>query len=153
MLLGYGYKHTSLCWPASKIKGAKRSYEDERLSLLGDSFSIFSFAIVAAALCKKFLPSVHYKAVAARMGLAPGFLAPFHCQAPLQRRLQYGSTLTNDMFSVKELNQILLTKTNHTGSDIKVTTGEILNPKAAARQRSCRLVGLSRSFQISLENS
>ena len=134
LLLGYGYKHTSLCWPASKIKGAKRSYEDERLSLLGDSFSIFSFAIVAAASCKKFLPSVHYKAVAARMGLAPGFLAPFHCQAPLQRRLQYGSTLTNDMFSVKELNQILLTKTNHTGSDIKVTTGEILNPKAAARQ-------------------
>eukprot|EP00435_Cladocopium_sp_Y103_P069428 s503_g33.t1 len=48
LLLGYGYGHTSLCYSASKIKQSKVKYEDERLSLLGDSFSVYSFVIAAA---------------------------------------------------------------------------------------------------------
>ena len=32
------------------------------------------------------------------------------------------------------LNKILLARVNHTGSDIRITTGEILNPKAFPRQ-------------------
>ena len=36
--------------------------------------------------------------------------------------------------SIQDLNRILLTRTNHTGSDVKISTGEVLNPKAAVRQ-------------------
>jgi len=35
---------------------------------------------------------------------------------------------------VKMMNQLLLRRTNHTGSDVRIATGEILNPKAVARQ-------------------
>jgi hypothetical protein len=33
-----------------------------------------------------------------------------------------------------DLNRLLLTKVNHTGSDIRITTGEILCPKSVPRQ-------------------
>ena len=36
--------------------------------------------------------------------------------------------------SVQDLNRLLLTRVNHTGSDIRISTGEILNPKAHPRQ-------------------
>lgn len=32
------------------------------------------------------------------------------------------------------INKILLSRTNHTGSDVRISTGEILNPKAIVRQ-------------------
>ena len=37
-LLGYGWGHTLPAMSASQAKSSGRSYEDERLSLLGDSF-------------------------------------------------------------------------------------------------------------------
>ena len=55
-----------------KIKQSKEKYEDERLSLLGDSFSIYSFVIVAAALCRKMIPRVSYYHLTQRMGISPG---------------------------------------------------------------------------------
>lgn len=58
LLLGYGYNHTVLAWPASKVKQNPRGFDDARHSYLGDSFSIYSFCIVAAALAYKFLPSM-----------------------------------------------------------------------------------------------
>ena len=134
LLLGYGYGHTSLCFSASKIKQSWSAYEDERSSLLGDSFSVHSFVIVCAALCRNFLLDVHVQHLYQRMGLAPGFVAPLRCVAPIQRCLQYGSRHLYSQRSVRELNQILLSKTNHTGSDVRVTTGEVLNPKAVVRQ-------------------
>ena len=137
LLLGYGYEHTSLCWAASLIKGDPQRYEDERLSLLGDCFSIYSFVVVAAALSRNFLPYIHYAHLAKRMGLAPGVLAPVRLTAPLSRKLQYGLALGKRKCTVKELNQVLLTKTNHTGSDIRLTTGEIMNPRAVVRQSIC----------------
>eukprot|EP00435_Cladocopium_sp_Y103_P053433 s832_g17.t1 len=51
ILLGYGAGHTCLCFSASLIKQSQIKYEDERLSLLGDSFSVLSFVIPAAGLC------------------------------------------------------------------------------------------------------
>lgn len=38
------------------------------------------------------------------------------------------------MLPSSDLNRILLTKVNHTGSDIRVSTGDILNPRAFPRQ-------------------
>ena len=133
LLLGYGWQHTSLCFSASKIKQSKAAYENERLSLLGDSFSIYSFVIAAAALCKDFMPKLHYQHMTKRMGLAPGFRAPWRAVAPLKRSLQYGSD-GNFQHELHELSRILLTRVNHTGSDVRVSTGEILNYKAFPRQ-------------------
>lgn len=135
LLLGYGWQHTKTAWSASRIKQNKVGYSDVRNSLLGDSFSIFSFVILAVVCSKRFLPTIPYVVLAGRMGLAPGFRAALRCSAPLARRLQYGfSTQDGSSISVEHLNRLLLRKTNHTGSDVRVITGEIMNAKTYPRQ-------------------
>ena len=134
LLLGYGAHHTKLCYSASAIKQSKSKYEDERLSLLGDSFSIYSFVIVAAALRRSFLTRVNYHHLTRRMGLAPGFVLALHHEVPLSRKISYGFEGVRMAATVEMLNKILLSRTNHTGSDVRISTGEILNPKAAIRQ-------------------
>ena len=133
LLLGYGYQHTKLCYSASKIKQFMTQYEDERLSLLGDSFSVVSFVIIAAALCRRYMPKIPYSNLLKRMGLSPGFTTTLRVAAPLQRGLCYG-IFDKIPGNIQDLNRILLTRTNHTGSDVKISTGEFLNPKAAVRQ-------------------
>ena len=136
-LLGYGAEHTALCLSASQQKqvGA-RAYEDLRCSLLGDSFSVLSFVVPGAALCRRFLPTLDYQWLANRMGLAPGFRTPLRCSAPISHQLSYGFGLhaLGSQLRPQDLNRILLTKVNHTGSDIRVSTGDILNPRAFPRQ-------------------
>ena len=134
LLMGYGWKHTSLCYSASKIKGSYQRYDDERHSLLGDSFSIYSFIIPAYCLCRNFLPRVKYQHLSQRMGLAPGFRNSVRSVVPLCRRLAYGHASDSQQRYIQDLNRYLLTRTNHTGSDIRISTGEILNPKAHPRQ-------------------
>lgn len=104
--------------------------------MLGDSFSIYSFVIQGAALCQRFLPRIPYSWMALRMGMAPGFRAPLRSRAPLGRFLQYGfrEQAQARSYTPQDLNRILLTKVNHTGSDIRVATGDVLNPKAFPRQ-------------------
>lgn len=133
LLLGYGFGHTKRCMSASDIKKSKQAYEDERLSLLGGSFSIYSFVIIAATLCARFLPKLHYADLTRRMGMAPGFRAPIRWKIPLSRSLGYGypGSLSG---TVAQLNKVLLSKVNHTGSDVRITTGEVLNPKSVPRQ-------------------
>lgn len=137
LLLGYGFGHTKLCMAASKQKEVgPQVVEDVRRSLLGDSFSIYSFCIAGAALCQRFLPRMEYSWIAHRMGIAPGFRAPLRSQAPLGRFLQYGfrSLAVDRPFTPGDLNRILLSKTNHTGSDVRIASGDVLNPKAFPRQ-------------------
>ncbi len=60
--------------------------------------------------------------------------------APLTRELCYGtpySALKRFPVSVEDLNRFLLRRTNHTGSDIRVVTGEVMNPKTFPRQAVC----------------
>ena len=134
LLLGYGFGHTELCYSASDIKRSKVAWEDERLSLLGDSFSIHSFVIVGAALCSRFIGQVSYKTLAGRMGMAPGACVPLFKSCPISRSLRYGTKEESLQGSPSTLNKIFLSKTNHTGSDVRIVTGEILNPKAVVRQ-------------------
>ena len=134
LLLGYGWGHTELCYSASDIKSNPEGYQDERLSLLGDSFSLFSFIIPAYGLCTKYLPKLAYTFLARRMGMAPGFCAALQLQAPIQRYLQYGCRERGLLKTLQQLNRILLTRVNHTGSDIKITTGEVFAPRAVPRQ-------------------
>ena len=134
LLLGYGWKHTSLCYNARDIKKSFQQYDDERNSLLGDSFSIYSFIIPAVALCQRYISRVCYKHLCRRMGLSPGFRCGLRFVAELSRHLNYGGINLNSETSVKILNKLLLSRTNHTGSDVRISTGEFLNPKAHPRQ-------------------
>jgi len=88
--LGYGFKHTALAWSASQIKQNKLGYSDTRHRLLGDSFSIYSFVIIAAIMSRQWIPQVAYEHLAKRMGMAPGFRAALRSVIPSQRSLSYG---------------------------------------------------------------
>ena len=54
LLHGLGFGHTKLCWNASAIKGDPQGFEDARKSLVGDSFSCYSFCYLAAMMCSKY---------------------------------------------------------------------------------------------------
>lgn len=135
LLLGFGFGHTSLCWGATAVKGDLQGFEDKRKSLLGDSFSMLSFATVLA--CSMSWDSTPFSVdhLVRRLGLAPGFCTGWAAPAPVARRLQFGtgSTDWNPESPVRELNKLLLQRTNHTGSDVRVVTGQFLG-KSPVRQ-------------------
>ena len=139
-LLGYGFNHTKLAWNASRVKQDEIGFSDCRHRLLGDCYSCYSFVILAAACARKFLPQISYQHVTNRMGLAPGFCAHIRGISPLQRQLSYGSArMESEYFNrgMERLNRLMLRRTNHTGSDIRVLTGEIFNSKAFPRESVC----------------
>lgn len=118
---------------ASNIKHDAQAYEDVRCSFVGDSFSMYSFVIFSWGACHELCPRVTYEHLAMRMGLAPGFSCHVSLTCPLQRALSYGGC-RDPTISVGDLTRILLTRVNHTGSDVRVTTGRVMNPKAFPRQ-------------------
>ena len=137
ILLGYGYQHTIMAWSASQQKQNPQCFSDCRHRLLGDSFSIFSFAILAAACAKQFIPTMSYSRLSQRMGLATGFRGLFRGVAPISQSLRYGSLSVDPQYfqqGVQFLNRYLLRKTNHTGSDIRVLTGDALACRSFPRQ-------------------
>ena len=134
VLLGYGWGHTELALSASEIKQGRTNYEDVRCSLLGDSFSIYSFVIPGAAMAHEFLPAIDYKHRARRMGVAPGFRLPIRYEAPLCRSLSYGILNPREAPQIQDLNAIFLSRVNHTGSDVRISSGEVVNPKTYPRQ-------------------
>ena len=128
LLLGYGRHHTRRAMSASEVKSGATAFEDKRLSMLGDSFSIYSFVLFAVACCRNFLPIMSYVHLTKRMGLAPGFRGQLRTQAPLQKSLRYGTPLKlleQSHKSVSDFNRFLLHRTNHTGSDVRIATGDI----------------------------
>lgn len=135
-LHGFGARHTELCWNANQIKQNPSGYEDEKASLVGDSFSVYSFVYFAAQACRKFIPQVSYSQLVQRMGLAPGLTMDYSHLAPLSRAPCYGPGDTPQA-QVNDLRRCLLRRVNHTGSDIRICSGVILNPKAYPRQSVC----------------
>ena len=133
ILHGYGYEHTAVCWSASDIKKDPVGYHDQRASLMGDSFSVFSFVIFAWRSCFKWLPSLRYTRLANRMGLAPGTTSEIKQVALLARKLCYGYPNVT-RWQPSDLTRALLARVNHTGSDVRISTGTIMNPKAFPRQ-------------------
>ena len=136
VLLGYGRGHTPIAWSASKQKQNKQGFSDARHSYLGDSFSIVSFVIFAFACCKSWLPHLPYQHLVKRLGMAPGFRSPIRLCIPLGRNLKYGSDckLWSPDNGMEQFNRMMLRRTNHTGSDIRVTTGEVFNARTFPRQ-------------------
>ena len=135
--MGYGYEHTALAWSTSQIKQSPQEFDDARHSYLGDSSSIYSFVIIAAALARKFIPHFTFQRLAMRMGMAPGFRAHIRSVIPLCRHLAYRSLPIPESMGtlgLEQFNRMLLRRTNHTGSDIRVVTGDFTNPKVFPRQ-------------------
>ena len=85
-------------------------------------------------MCRKYLPEVSYQHVCKRMGLAPGFRAPLRVQAPPIRGLSYGNVGDSSTSTVSGLNRFMLGRTNHTGSDIRIVSGDIVSAKTYPRQ-------------------
>ena len=133
LLMGYGWGHTELCLSASDIKKSKVHYEDTRQALIGDGFAIASFLIAAAGLCREFIEVKNYSHWCQRLGMAPGFCSQPDVVIPIKRGLSYGCSCEVDC-DPHLLNRLLLTKTNHTGSDVRVSSGTIVNPRAFPRQ-------------------
>lgn len=83
-------KHTAIACPASKIKQNTVGFSDLRSSLLGDSFSVYSFVVLAIACCRKYLPVIPCSVVVQRMGLAPGIRAGLKTVVPWPRGYNMG---------------------------------------------------------------
>lgn len=140
LLMGYGFGHCQLAWSASQIKQSRRNFELEKCSLIGDAFSIHSFVVIGAAISREFLPRIHYQHLANRLGLAPGFRVSLRLQAPIARKLVYGCqnfVHAAPNLTVQELNKFFLGRANFTGSDVRVTSGDIVNPRSFPRQPVC----------------
>ena len=78
-----------------------------------------------------------YKHLVQRMGLAPGFRGQLRMQAPLCKTLRYGTpvvVLEQSHKTVSDFNRFFLRRTNHTGSDVRIATSDILAPKQYPRQ-------------------
>ena len=132
LLHGLGFEHTSLCWSAGDIKNDPQGFEDQRKTLVGDSFSCYSFVFIAAQLCNRWMTLPSYSQLADRMGMAPGFCCPLAVKIPLQRGLSYSSECT--ILPVQCLHSALLRRVNHTGSDVRISSGTLMNPRNFPRQ-------------------
>ena len=131
LLLGYGAGHTATCMSASTAKRSKRAYEDARLTLCGDSFSMVSFTIMAAAMCSELVPRMPPQMIVDRLGLAPGATAHPSLRVPLTRKLAYGGDPTRPTSPV-DLVKHLGKSVNHTGSDVRLLTGQPMNKRLVA---------------------
>ena len=72
LLLGFGYQHTHFAMSASETKNSGTVFEDKKLSLCGDSFSMLSFGWVISQLCSCWVRPRSPTEIIRRMGLAPG---------------------------------------------------------------------------------
>ena len=102
--MGYGHGRTA----ASTAKGNESKYEGERCSLVGDdSLLVWSFVLFAASAVKKYTGTFDVALLFARMGLPPG------CRLPHGRS------------GVSDLNRHLAARVRLTGSDVRISTGQI----------------------------
>lgn len=131
ILLGFGPGHTSTCRSASDVKKSYTAYEDSRLSLCGDSFAISSFAIMGAQMCATMVPRMSPQVIQQRLGLAPGSSAHPRLLVPMTRLLAYGAEQGQPGSLVELVRRLGLT-VNHTGSDVRLTTGQLLGRKTGA---------------------
>ena len=96
---------------------------------------MLSFGWVAGQLCCAIRPPPTVQEIVNVLGLAPGPCARAGASAPMGRWKQYGF---NDIEDSDEASQFLVNKlalgANHTGSDVRITTGELMTPSKSVRQ-------------------
>ena len=132
-LLGYGTNHTALAFSASEAKSRPGPLKDERNSLLGDSFSIYSFMIIAAFASFPWTHAIEISSMNNRTGLPPGYSLHLRHTWPLSATSQTPKELSM-RGTLQELNQWLLRRTNHTGADVRLISGTLMNPRAFPRE-------------------
>lgn len=136
-LMGYGPGHTYPAFSASAAKGSPSGYEDERMSLVGDSFPANTFWLFAAEAVREWIPRrspEHYKQ---RLGMFPGACLDISLQAPIGTRRPFGSADSNfaELGDPADLMvRQLARRVSHNGSDIRVSVGIPTNPKLYPRQ-------------------
>ena len=129
LLLGFGWHHTRSALSAGQAKQDSQAFEDKRLSLCGDSFSMLSFGWIISQMCREWTPPLSPEMIIQRFGLAPGAgLAP-HLPAPLGRHLAYGP---DDPNSFHPLVPQISRHVNHTGSDVSIALGTPFSSKAVS---------------------
>lgn len=129
ILMGFGPQHTATCMSASEAKASRTRFEDTRLSLIGDSFAMISFTVMAAQMCADLVPRMRPEQILLRLGLAPGASAHPCVQVPMSRWLQYGGDADDHGEEALQLVRHLGLTVNHTGADVKLTTGQIMGSK------------------------
>ena len=133
ILMGFGAKHTELAYSASKAKQDPRGFEDERCSLVGDSFAIPSFMIIAAFAVLKWTKVLSVSQLNQRLGLPPGAGLHFSVPCPMNTHGLL-PPLSQQLMPVQCLHHFLLRHANHTGSDVRIITGELMDPSRYPRQ-------------------
>ena len=133
VLMGYGVGHTLQAYSASKAKQNSTAFEDERCSLIGDSFSIFSFMIFASFAVYPWVGRIEIEKMNKRVGLPPGYRLNLDYEWPMSTHTDQPLPHTRS-FTAGDLNAFLLRRTNHTGSDVRITTGALMNPRRYPRQ-------------------
>lgn len=152
LLMGFGAGHTSSCMLASEIKKSWTAYEDARKSLCGDSFSVLSFGVMVSQMCAELIPRMSPMMIIRRMGLAPGSSAHPTIQVPVSRWLSYGEELAPEATAAATLVQQLGLTVNHTGSDVRVLTGQIMGGATTITWvRACLVVAMETAFSGSLD--
>ena len=132
-LMGYGAGHTELALAASLAKQQKVLFEDERCSLVGDSFCVASFMVFAAFAAYPWTKRLDVHQMFMRLGLAPGISSDLGFQAPFSLKPVYPGNSCRPV-GVSDLNVHLLQRANHTGADVRITTGQIMSTKAYPRE-------------------
>ena len=132
-LMGYGACHTYLAYSASKAKGNKTAWEDERCSLIGDSFSCLSFMVIAAYAAFPWCKTIEVEQMNQRIGLPPGMSLHLKVRCPLQQGTE-DPVVGSGVWDVCALNKQMLRRTNHTGSDVRIVTGELMNSRCFPRE-------------------
>lgn len=127
LLLGFGWNHTAFAYSASAQKSDATGYQDKRMSLCGDSFSILSFGWIVGQMCATLQSPPSPQMILDRLGLAPGCSLAAGVVSPIARKLQYGPL--NRPRTLKELTAQISRFVNHTGSDVAISTGTLFNRK------------------------
>ena len=83
-------------------------------------------------LSQKWVSIPQYSILAERMGMPPGFCCDISVPIPLTRELSYGEH--PESIPVSMMHSCLLRRVNHTGSDVRIASGLVLNPRAFPRQ-------------------
>ena len=110
-LMGYGSHHTFLALSASEAKSNKTRFEDERCSLLGDGFSIYSFMVIAAFAAFPWLKRVEVQQMNNRTGLPPGMSLHLNQHFPLMAEIEASPLQHPQVWTVDALNKQLLRRT------------------------------------------
>ena len=95
---------------------------------MGDGFCIGFFMVFAAFAAFPCTDVVKIKEMNERLGLAPGLSSSINLRAPISTRPRYPGVGAG-RYEVSDLNTHLLCRANHTGSDIRITRGQMMSSK------------------------